>query len=99
VARRFRGYVQLYKMEFSVDSREELTLPAAPSPELRHARRPGDPAPSPSASPTPSEADDQPGHGRPPGPTDKPSDKPGGADTPGTAEPTSGATREGGGVR
>jgi uncharacterized protein YlxW (UPF0749 family) len=44
-ARRFRGYVEAYRMQFSVKARGGLTLPAAPDPRLRFAHPP---SPSPS---------------------------------------------------
>lgn len=42
--RRFRRYCETYHMQLSVDD-QHLALPAAPDPQLRHARPPG-PAPS-----------------------------------------------------
>jgi uncharacterized protein YlxW (UPF0749 family) len=48
-AQRFRRYVETYRMQFTVKAHEDLTLAAAPDPELRYARVP---SPSPSASPS-----------------------------------------------
>jgi uncharacterized protein YlxW (UPF0749 family) len=53
--RRFQRYAQTYRMEFSVRDRDDLTLPAAPDPPLRHARPPS-PSVSPSVSPPSSSA-------------------------------------------
>lgn len=50
-ARRFRRYVEVYRMQFGVRREAGLTLPAAPDPQLRFAHLP---AGSPSASPAPS---------------------------------------------
>ena len=50
-AKRFRRYVDTYRMQFSVKSRDGLTLPAAPDPRLNYAHPP---SPSPSASAAPS---------------------------------------------
>jgi uncharacterized protein YlxW (UPF0749 family) len=46
-ARRFRGFVEAYRMRFAVRGRDSLTLPAAPEPRLRFAHPP---SPSPSGS-------------------------------------------------
>ncbi len=48
-ARRFRSYVDVYRMQFSVRKQEGMTLPAAAEPQLRYARPPGA-SPEPSAS-------------------------------------------------
>ncbi|GGM25178.1 DUF881 domain-containing protein [Dactylosporangium sucinum] len=48
-AKRFKRYVDSYRMQFSVKKRTKLTLAAAPEPPLRYARPP---SPSPSASPS-----------------------------------------------
>lgn len=57
-AANFRGFVKEYGMAFSVKEVEELTLPAAPDPQLRYARPGGagrDASPSPGAGgPVPS---------------------------------------------
>jgi uncharacterized protein YlxW (UPF0749 family) len=47
-ARRFRRYVEVYRMQFSVKAQKDLTLPASAGPQLRYAHTP---ASSPSASP------------------------------------------------
>jgi uncharacterized protein YlxW (UPF0749 family) len=49
-AQRFRRYVETYRMQFTVKSRRNLTLAAAPAPELRYARVP--PSTPPSAPPS-----------------------------------------------
>jgi uncharacterized protein YlxW (UPF0749 family) len=49
-ARRFRQYVQVYKMQFSAKRRDGLTLPAAGEPQLRYAKVPSPPPASPGAS-------------------------------------------------
>jgi uncharacterized protein YlxW (UPF0749 family) len=49
-ARRFRRYVDTYRMGFTVRAQEAMTLPAAGEPQLRYARAPGG---SPSATPGP----------------------------------------------
>jgi uncharacterized protein YlxW (UPF0749 family) len=46
-AKRFKRYVDTYRMQFSVRERADLLLPAAPNPPLRFARPP---SPSPSGS-------------------------------------------------
>jgi uncharacterized protein YlxW (UPF0749 family) len=46
-AKRFRGFVEVYRMGFVVEARDGLTLPAAPEPRLRFAHPP---SPSPSGS-------------------------------------------------
>ena len=51
-ARRFRSYVDAYRMQFSVKQRDGMTLPAASEPQLRYAKPP--PAPSSAPSPEPS---------------------------------------------
>jgi uncharacterized protein YlxW (UPF0749 family) len=48
-AKRFRNYVGTYRMEFSVDRRDGMTLGAAVQPRLRYAQPP---QPSPSAQPS-----------------------------------------------
>ena len=50
-AKRFRRYVDNYRMQFGVKARRGLTLAAAPEPPLRYAHPP---SPSPSVSPSPS---------------------------------------------
>ncbi|GAA3210163.1 DUF881 domain-containing protein [Dactylosporangium siamense] len=50
-AKRFRRYVDNYRMQFGVKARKNLTLAAAPEPPLRYAHPP---AASPSVSPSPS---------------------------------------------
>jgi uncharacterized protein YlxW (UPF0749 family) len=49
-AKRFRNYVGAYRMQFSVDQRNGLTLAAAVQPRLRYAQT----SPSPQTSPQPS---------------------------------------------
>ena len=56
-AKRFKRYVDSYRMQFIVKKRTNLTLPAAPEPPLRYAH-----PPSPSAPPSPSSS---PSGGRP----------------------------------
>jgi uncharacterized protein YlxW (UPF0749 family) len=51
-ARRFRSYVDAYRMQFSVKQRDGMTLPAASEPQLRYAKPP--PGPSAASSPEPS---------------------------------------------
>jgi uncharacterized protein YlxW (UPF0749 family) len=51
-ARRFRSYVDAYRMQFSVKQRDGMTLPAASEPQLRYAKPP--PGPSSASSPEPS---------------------------------------------
>jgi uncharacterized protein YlxW (UPF0749 family) len=58
-ARRFRRYVDIYRMQFSVKRRTGMTLPAAGEPRLRYAQKPPDTpgaggSRQPSASPVPS---------------------------------------------
>ncbi len=48
-AKRFRRYVENYRMQFGVKARRSLTLPAAPEPPLRYAHPP---SPSVPASPS-----------------------------------------------
>ncbi|MEV8513590.1 DUF881 domain-containing protein [Dactylosporangium sp. NPDC051484] len=48
-AKRFKRYVDEYRMQFSVKKRTKLTLPAADEPPLRYARTP---SPSPSGGPS-----------------------------------------------
>jgi uncharacterized protein YlxW (UPF0749 family) len=50
-AKRFRRYVEVYRMQFAVRRQSGLTLPAAPDPQLHFAHPPSG---SPSASPVPS---------------------------------------------
>jgi uncharacterized protein YlxW (UPF0749 family) len=47
-AKRFRRYVDAYRMQFSVKRKDDMTLPAAAEPRLRYAK-----TPSSSPSPTP----------------------------------------------
>jgi uncharacterized protein YlxW (UPF0749 family) len=47
-AKRFKRYVDTYRMRFAVKSRRGLTLAAAPDPQLRYARTLPSPSPSPS---------------------------------------------------
>jgi uncharacterized protein YlxW (UPF0749 family) len=49
-ARRFRGYVDAYRMQFSVRQRDSITLPAAGEPQLRYAQPPPQPSPSPQSA-------------------------------------------------
>jgi uncharacterized protein YlxW (UPF0749 family) len=49
-AARYRDYAKRYQMGFSVSGADELTLPAAPDPQLRYARPAGEPSVSPSPS-------------------------------------------------
>lgn len=52
-AQRFRKYVDTYRMQFGVKQKDDMTLPAAAEPRLRHARTPAPETPR-SASPVPS---------------------------------------------
>jgi uncharacterized protein YlxW (UPF0749 family) len=51
-AKRFRTYVNAYRMKFSVKQRNGMTLPAATQPQLRYAQTPPSPPDSPGASGT-----------------------------------------------
>jgi uncharacterized protein YlxW (UPF0749 family) len=53
-ARRFRGYVDAYRMQFSVRQHTGMTLPAASEPQLRYAKPPPPPPPPPPPSSGPS---------------------------------------------
>jgi uncharacterized protein YlxW (UPF0749 family) len=62
-AKRFRRYIEVYRMQFSVQRQADLTLPAATEAQLRFARPPGvppsrpasgGPSQAPSGGPTPS---------------------------------------------
>jgi uncharacterized protein YlxW (UPF0749 family) len=58
-AKRFRRYVDTYRMQFGVKARQGLTLAAAPDPRLHYARPPSpapptEPSPSTEPSPNPS---------------------------------------------
>nr|WP_205861333.1 DUF881 domain-containing protein [Planosporangium flavigriseum] len=55
-AKRFRAYVGTYRMQFSVDQRDGITLGAAVPPRLRYAQAPQSPAPQASPGPLPSGA-------------------------------------------
>ena len=51
-AKRFRRYVQVYRMQFSVRDRDRLVLGAAPGPRLRFAHPPSRSSPQPSTVPS-----------------------------------------------
>jgi uncharacterized protein YlxW (UPF0749 family) len=52
--RRFRGFVETYRMRFSVQTAHDLVLPPAADPQLRYASRPAEPSASVSPGPSPS---------------------------------------------
>jgi uncharacterized protein YlxW (UPF0749 family) len=51
---RFHAYVSAYGMQVSTEHRDELTLPAAPDPQLHYAQPVPSDSPSPSPAPSPS---------------------------------------------
>ncbi len=66
-ARRFRSYVDAYRMQFSVKQRDGMTLPAAGEPQLRYAEPPPSPTPSSSSPSSPSSPPEPSGSRRPSG--------------------------------
>jgi uncharacterized protein YlxW (UPF0749 family) len=74
-ARRFRGYVDAYRMQFSVKQRAGMTLPAAGEPQLRYAKPP---PPASSSSPSSSSPSPEPSGSRRPSGSPVPSASGGG---------------------